>query len=166
MASSHTYAEARDVLVKAITSDKLDKEQLNVYTRTLALVSQYLPTETEAAQGKPIDPKGVPQVSSLSDLAQFGINAKTPDLSHLKQHLDNLDNKMDPKESMDSVKKNTMNRMYPQTVGTGTVPSMVVGRDYSKRLFMGREADSSGYPFIYDEATKRAIPNKDYNKAQ
>lgn len=164
MANSHTYPEARDVLVKAITSGKLDKEQLNVYTRTLALVSQYLPTATESAQGKTVDPKGVPVLGAYKDVMDFGQKANLPDLSHSKQFLDNQDKGMAPADNVADVKTTAVNKMFPQTVASGAKP--IENSRRTGRLFIGRDADTSGYPMVFDYKTMTANNNDQYGKAQ
>lgn len=89
IANSLNTKDATDKLVTAITSDKLDKTQLEVYTRTLALVGQYSPTETEAGDGKTIDPKGAPQIAALKTVAEYAKD-KPGASSLIKNYLDGI----------------------------------------------------------------------------
>jgi hypothetical protein len=164
MANSLTHSQAADALVKAINSGSLDKEQLNVYTRTLALVGQYLPTDTEAAQGKTTPPEAAPVIGGYKDLADWGQKANLPDLSHLKQFLDNNDNKMSPQDNVNSVKTTATNKMFPQTVGSGKTPNIAIERGSAKRYFMQRATNENDYPFMYDEGSKMVVPNRDYKQ--
>lgn len=89
IANSLNTKDATDKLVTAITSDKLDKTQLEVYTRTLALVGQYSPTQTEHADGKTVDPKGVPQIATLKTLAEYS-KGKPGASGLIKNYLDGV----------------------------------------------------------------------------
>jgi len=89
IANALNTKDATDKLVSAITDDKLDKTQLEVYTRTLALVGQYAPTETEAGDGKTIDPKGAPLIAGLKTAAEYA-KGKPGGTSLIKNYLDGV----------------------------------------------------------------------------
>ena len=131
IANSLNTKDAADKLVTAIKDDKLDKTQLEVYTRTLALVGQYAPTQTEAGDGKTIDPKGSPQIAGLKEITSMGMNIGLTDLSHVKQYHDNNDKKMAVPDNIADVKSTIANKISPSTVETGT-PNMMIPSEGKK----------------------------------
>jgi hypothetical protein len=165
IANSLNTKDATDKLVTAITSDKLDKTQLEVYTRTLALVGQYAPTETEHADGKTIDPKGVPQIAGLKATAEFA-NGKPGGTGLIKNYLDGIQApNADPNQAKDAAHKTWRLDQYPMTSGNDNITHVV--DDNSPTVRVNPRTMSNGkqaivYPAarIKEKQKSMTVPNE------
>lgn len=147
--NSQTHQDASDMLSKWAMDPKLDRVQLQVATRALALVGQFAPTRESAAQGQTVDPAGAEQIGGAKFMVNFSKNLDVAVAPLMKQYLDNNNNKMSVSDNIASVKGKTINEKYPSTVETG-VPNQVVSPDGKTKFFHMDQWSKISPKYVHD----------------
>lgn len=86
---------------------------------------------------------------------------KSPDT--ITNYLADIANNKSPQEAYNNAIKTTIIKHVPQAATMDNPPSVVVDNS-AQRYFVSPETDSSKFPFIYDEAAKRIVPNSNYKQ--
>lgn len=160
--------QVHDTLISMMQEHKnMSQDEMAVLINSAMKRSNGLPLDLKLTSTAKTDPKQLAIDGGARQVVNFGRknNLSADDISFMySNYYNNVSKGISVPDAMEHATKQYVISKVPQAATMDSTPSVVVNNGSATRYYVGNESDSSKFPYIYDEANKRVIPNPSYKQ--